>query len=179
MSKHIPSPQYLSSSHTDAFFPKCLRTSTIPKATEALDMPSPQPVLQLLIFPTHSFYLFNIFLQTAILSSQHWRQFHFTESLCILSSPHQVQFLLHKLSSDLSRSVRACISHLLPLCEILSSSPPTNFMKAGATSLFVHHITHNTRVPGMKGAQRIKNIKADHYYFLNICSLTLVNKLFH
>lgn len=99
-------------------------------------------------------------------------------NLCVLSSPHQVQFLLHKLSSDLSRSVRACISHLLPLCDILPSPPPTNFMKAGATSLFVHHITHNTRVPGMKGAQQIKNMKADNYFFLNICSLILVNKLF-
>lgn len=44
------------------------------------------PSCTLLNFPTHS-YLFNIFLQTAIPSSQHWRQSHFTESLRSLISP--------------------------------------------------------------------------------------------
>lgn len=45
------------------FLFKCLRVSTIPKATEPLHRLSPQPAWHIIHFLIHPFYLFNIFLQ--------------------------------------------------------------------------------------------------------------------
>lgn len=139
-SSRIPNPQHLSSSHTDVFF-KCLRAFTTPKGTEALHMLLPLPALHSTHFPHLP--LLSVPSDRNSVFTASGTVFHFPESLSSLT-PHQVHFLLLQTFKGpvlLCRSIYH--SYLLSICVIPSSPPPVNSMKAGTTSLFVHHITHS------------------------------------